>query len=121
MVSHWSHRKHARLANIKTGARRTIVSTEDPLSTLSVEDYHQDLAVNLTSAFVAAREAVAGFKELPAQVPKAFIYSGNKLNVMSDPKTLSFGITKSGAAHMIWDCSNAYRSQGYKDVKVALL
>lgn len=72
------------------------------------------MAVNLTSALVAAKIAVAGFKELPASAAKTFIYSGNKLNVMSDPKTLPFGIAKTAAARMIWDCSRAYRGEGYK-------
>lgn len=92
------------------------MSPEDPLCSLSLDEYHQSVAVNLTSAFVAAREAVAGFKELPASDAKTFIYSGNKLNVMSDPKTMPFGITKTAAARMVWDCCNVYRDQGLKYV-----
>jgi hypothetical protein len=72
------------------------------------------MAVNLHSALVAAQEAVRGFARLPATMSKTYIYTGNKLNVMSDPKVLDVGIARAGAAHFIWDCSVAYRRQGFK-------
>ena len=83
-----------------------------------MDDYDLDMAVNLTSAILAAKKAVAGFKQLLDSAARTFIYSGNKLNVRSDPKSSPFGIAKTGAPHMIWDCSNAYRSQGYKRVRL---
>ncbi|KAF3022106.1 hypothetical protein E8E14_013848 [Neopestalotiopsis sp. 37M] len=86
---------------------------EDPLSTFVFADYQRDLSVNLHSAVVAAQEAVRGFSRLPEASSKTFIYTGNKLNVMSDPKVFSFGIARTGAAHFIWDCSIAYRHKGF--------
>ena len=56
-----------------------------------MEDYNRDMAVNTTTALVAARAAVTGFKRLPAHAAKTFIYTGNKLNVMSDPKCSCLG------------------------------
>lgn len=33
---------------------------------------------------------------------------------MADPKCLTFGIVRTGVAHMMWDCSVAYRDEGFK-------
>lgn len=98
-------------------AARTLVSADDPLSTLSIKDYERDMAVSLHSALVAAQEAVRGFARFPATASRTYIYTGNKLNVMADPKVLALGIAKTGAAHFIWDCSIAYRQQGFKYVQ----
>jgi hypothetical protein len=72
------------------------------------------MAINLNSVVIAAQEAVNGFAKLSETAPKVFIYSGNKQNVMCDPKVLPFGIAKTGAARLMWDCSVAYRSRGYR-------
>lgn len=101
----------------KAAAARTLVSADDPLSTLPGKGYERDMAVNLHSALVAAQEAVNGFARLPVTASRTYIYTGNKLNVMADPKALVFGIAKTGAAHFIWDCSIAYRPKGFKYVQ----
>lgn len=72
------------------------------------------MAVNINSAFAAAQQAVAGFKQLPESAARTFIYTGNVLNVTILPKMLSQGIGKSGAAHMIRAASAAYKDKGYK-------
>ena len=63
---------------------------------------------------MAAHHAVQGFKLLPPSNLKTFFYTGNKLPSMAAPTVMHFGMGKSAAAHMIWDCSTAYRKHGYK-------
>lgn len=101
---------------VYNGAARTLCDPEDPISSFTLEDFNRDMAVNVTSAFVAAQHALAGFKDLPASstTSKTFIYTGNKLNVMSIPEVFCFGMGKSAVAHMIWDASISYRKRGFK-------
>jgi hypothetical protein len=77
-------------------------------------DFSLDTNVNIHSAFVAAQQAVSGFAQLPASAARTFIYTGNVLNVAILPKFISQGIGKSGAAHMMWAASDAYKDRGYK-------
>ena len=87
--------------------------TDDPFA-LELKDLENDTAVNIFSAFVAAQQAIRGFAQLPPSASRTFIYTGNILNVTTLPKFLSQGIGKSGAAHMIWTASEAYRDRGFK-------
>ena len=52
--------------------------------------------------FVAAQQAVSGFAQLLALAARAFIYTSNITNIAILPRFVSQGISKSGAAHMIW-------------------
>ena len=85
----------------------------DTLST-PLADINTAIAVNLTSAFVAAQEAVAGFEKLPADVPRSFIYTGNCLNVKPMSPLLSLGMPKAAAAHMIHSAAISYTEKGYQ-------
>ncbi|KAF9767002.1 hypothetical protein IL306_000500 [Fusarium sp. DS 682] len=86
---------------------------DDPLS-VSYTDFSNNTAINIHSAFIAAQEAVSGFKQLPDSASRTFIYTGNILNVTILPKFLDAGVGKSGAAHMIWAAADAYKNKGYK-------
>jgi NAD(P)-dependent dehydrogenase (short-subunit alcohol dehydrogenase family) len=86
---------------------------DDPFA-LSLADFNRDTTINIFSPFIAAQQAVAGFAELPASAARTFIYTGNVLNVAILPKFLSAGVGKSGAAHMVWAASAAYKDRGYK-------
>ncbi|ORY25565.1 putative short chain type dehydrogenase [Naematelia encephala] len=86
---------------------------DDPFS-LSLADFSSDTNINIHSAFVAAQEAVSGFAQLPASAARTFIYTGNILNTAILPRFLVAGVGKSGAAHMIWAASAAYKERGYK-------
>ncbi|KAF2731141.1 putative short chain type dehydrogenase [Polyplosphaeria fusca] len=81
---------------------------------MSLAEFSRDTTINIHSAFVAAQQAVLGFAQLPASAARTFIYTGNVLNVAILPKFLSAGVGKSGAAHMIWTASDAYKDRGYK-------
>ena len=80
-----------------------------PYSALSKE-----LAVNVVSALAAADEAVKSFRELPSDIPKAFIYTGNRLNVEPIPRLLSLGIVKAAGAHLIAHAASVYKDEGFK-------
>lgn len=88
---------------------------ENPFS-VPLDAIDRDLALMNTSAYVAAREAVAGFSELDASLPKGFIYTGNRLagNVMSAPIMMTLGLGKSAASYFIGSASEFYKSKGYK-------
>jgi NAD(P)-dependent dehydrogenase (short-subunit alcohol dehydrogenase family) len=90
---------------------------DDPFA-LSLEDLKADTTVNIYSAFIAAQQAVSGFSQLPDSAARTFIYTGNILNVTVLPKFVSAGIGKSGAAHLVWASSEAYKNRGYKWVSV---
>lgn len=68
----------------------------------------------MDSAYLAAQQALSGFRELPLDVPKAFLYTGNTLNEMPIPGVLPFSLAKTAAAMMIEYCANAYGTQGYR-------
>ena len=86
---------------------------QDPLS-IPLDGFAESLNVNTVSALAAALEAAKSFATLPASASRTFIYTGNVLNVAILPKFLSQGVGKSGAAHMIWAASAAYKDRGYK-------
>ncbi|KAH0489736.1 hypothetical protein TgHK011_010151 [Trichoderma gracile] len=82
---------------------------EQPLSSV-ITDAH----VNTFSAYAAAQLAVKGFAELPSDASKTFIYTGNKLNIMTLEPLLSFGMGKSATAHMIHYLAEVYKDTGCK-------
>ncbi|EHK26806.1 uncharacterized protein TRIVIDRAFT_55176 [Trichoderma virens Gv29-8] len=89
-----------------------ILSTQgfdQPLSSI-ITDAH----INTFSAYAAAQLAVKGFAELPSDASKTFIYTGNKLHIMTLEPLISFGMGKAAAAHMIHYLSEVYRTSGYK-------
>ncbi len=99
---------------IYNAAARTVLPPDDPLSALSLSQYQHDHNVNVTSAILACQHAVEGFARLPPSPHKTFIHTGNKLKAMPLPPVLMFGMHKAAMAHAIWDCTVAYKDEGYK-------
>jgi hypothetical protein len=64
---------------------------------------------------VAAQQAVLGFEQLPDDVSKTFIYTGNAMNtgVVLGP-VMSLGAGKSAMAHIVQAAAAAYVEKGYK-------
>lgn len=89
---------------------------KDPFSSIPLTNFTRDLAINTTSVFVAAQQAVLGFKQLPPTASKTFIFTGNILNVTTIASLLNSGVGKSATAHIIQSASIAYKDQGYKYV-----
>ena len=90
------------------GASRTPLKEDDPLSEWTPDSYEVDMATNVTSAVMAAKSAIEGFKALPPSAHKTFIYTGNKLVSHPLPAVMQFGMGKTAAAHMVWHCSTVY-------------
>lgn len=86
---------------------------EDPFA-LPLDAFNRDMTINVTSALVAAKQAVSGFAQLPDSASRTFFYTGNVLNVAILPGFLDQGIGKAAGAHMIWAASAAYKDRGFK-------
>ncbi|KAF2714526.1 hypothetical protein K504DRAFT_445511 [Pleomassaria siparia CBS 279.74] len=87
---------------------------EDPLSSVSISETTRIFATNTISPLIAAQEAVKGFKQLPTSASRTFIATGNLLNTAARPPVLTFGMSKSALAHLIWGSSIAYEKRGFK-------
>ncbi|KPM40398.1 hypothetical protein AK830_g6145 [Neonectria ditissima] len=76
----------------------------DPLA-LSLADFTKSLAINTTSAFVAA---------LPSSASRTFIYTGNILNTTVMTPLLDLGVGKAATSHIIQSAATAYADRGFK-------
>jgi NAD(P)-dependent dehydrogenase (short-subunit alcohol dehydrogenase family) len=101
------------ITNIEIAAALTANDPKNPFS-ISLEDFQRDLNVNTTSVFAAAKEAVAGFQQLPASASPTFIYTGNMLNTATIAPLMDLGVGKSASAHMIQLASEAFTDKGFK-------
>jgi hypothetical protein len=86
---------------------------KDPFA-ISVEAFKNDMNLTSTNAFLAAQQAVQGFAELPAELSKTFLFTGNILNVSTLPGFITQGAAKSAAAHMMMAAAAAYADRGFK-------
>jgi hypothetical protein len=93
---------------------------QNPLS-LALKDFERDLAVNTTTAFVAAQQAVLAFEKLPESASRTFIYTGNILNTTTMGPLLDLGVGKSATAHIIQSAAKAYNDRGYKFVYTVII
>jgi hypothetical protein len=94
-------------------AHRLTTPPDDPYSA-SLSTLIESRNVGLDSAYIAAQEALQGFKELPDSVPTAFIYTGNTLNQIAIPGVLPFALPKVSAAMVMEYGANAYGHKGYR-------
>lgn len=90
----------------------------DDKSALSIplESFNSDLNINTVSPYAAAQHAVAGWKTLPTETKKSFIYTGNGLNqtVLPGPVMLNLGVGKSASAYWLGVADANYAAQGYR-------
>lgn len=98
---------------MEKAAAVAFTEADNPFS-ISAEDFAQNIAVNTTSAFVAAQQAVLAFGQLPDDAAKTFIYTGNILNTMTMARLLSLGVGKTATAHIIESAAAAYGNRGFK-------
>jgi NAD(P)-dependent dehydrogenase (short-subunit alcohol dehydrogenase family) len=89
------------------------VAQNDPLD-LHLETFQQSLNANTTSTFLAAQQAVEGFRELPASMNKTFIYTGNMLNTTTMPSLLTLGLGKKATSYLIEASAIAYESDAFR-------
>ncbi|EFZ03293.1 short chain dehydrogenase family protein [Metarhizium robertsii] len=91
---------------------------DDPSNFFSIptRSFESDLTVMNTSAFVAAREAIAGFETLGSDTRKSFIYTGTRLAAVTSPWPLfaTLGTGKSAASYWIGSASEFFNKKEYK-------
>ena len=98
---------------VYNAASLKLTTAEDPLS-VSLEELKKTRVINFDNTYVAAQQAVAGYKKLPEDVEKVFIYTGNILNLRVMPALLTLGVGKQAFAHVVHASSVAYEPKGYK-------
>ncbi|KAF4998997.1 hypothetical protein FGRMN_2796 [Fusarium graminum] len=95
---------------------RTVPSIADDMFTLTQESLIQDININTLGPYVAAQEAVNGWKKFPSETKKTFIYTGNKLNLQVLPMaaTATLGMGKSASSYWISLADLLYKNKGMK-------
>jgi NAD(P)-dependent dehydrogenase (short-subunit alcohol dehydrogenase family) len=99
--------------DILEAAAATLNDGKHPLA-LPWTDFSRGLAINTTSAYVAAQQAALGFAQLPHSASKTFIYTGNILNTKTIPVFLDLGVGKTATAYIIESASICYSDRGFK-------
>lgn len=94
----------------------TVPSDKDSVLSVPATSVASDLDVNTISPYVAAQQAVEGWKTLPKETKKTFIYTGNITNVaiVPLPMMLDIGIGKSATAFWIGLADTLYADQGFR-------
>lgn len=72
------------------------------------------LNINTVSPYAAAQEAVAGFRELPGDVLKTFIYTGNAAAHILSPIATTLTVGKVATANLIQNSAAAYEKEGFR-------
>lgn len=86
---------------------------EDPFG-VSPEAFVKDLGVNVSGVYFALNETVKGFKQLAAEIPKAFIATGNVLPFFVSPVGVTLGTGKAALTHLISIGATAYRESKFR-------
>lgn len=89
---------------------------KDSLFSISAESVALDLNVNTISPYVAAQQAVSGWKTLPKETKKTFIYTGNimSVSIVPMPLMLDLGMGKSASAFWIGLADTTYSARGFR-------
>lgn len=108
---------------VYNAAALTVPKDPANIFTVPVESLEDDMAIMNTSAFIAAGQAVAGFKASRSNAPKAFIYTGNILAAVAPPvpRLVTLGSGKSAASYWIGAASGLFKSEGYKSVALSTI
>lgn len=88
-------------------------SVEDVFE-VSLDHFQSSTAINITSVYAAAQEAVKGWKELPQSSKNTFILTGNCANVTPLPVIMTLSVGKAGAANLIEIAAKSYKDKGYR-------
>lgn len=86
---------------------------KDPFS-ISLEDFTKNDNINTVSAFSALQQAIQGFKELPKDTPKTFIYTGNCLLHMPIPALMDNGLGKRAVGFMVENAVLVHGGSGFR-------
>lgn len=89
-----------------------MVDPENPLQ-LSAQRLTESLAVNVTSPYIAAAQAVKLWSTLPDTVSKTFLFTGNMTTTQLWPSTNMLGIGKNGTAY-VSTCFQNYLARKFR-------
>lgn len=86
-----------------------MVPTIHPLQ-VSPQRLSETLAVNITSPYTAAAQAIKRWSALPddGSVSKTFMFTGNMTSTQAWPLSLALGIGKNGTAYWLETATHAY-------------
>ncbi|KAG4437898.1 hypothetical protein IFR05_006617 [Cadophora sp. M221] len=84
----------------------------DPF-TIPLDDFVAGLNINMISPYAAMSEAISGFKDLPKETRKTFIYTGNLCMHIVLPAAMNMGLGKRGVGHMIENAVMLYEKEGF--------
>lgn len=96
----------------------TVPPEQDNLFSIPTETVLSDLNINTISAYVAAQQAVSGWKTLPGDTKKTFIFTGNILNVtiLPAPLMLNLGMGKAASAFWVGLADATFTAPGTRSV-----
>ncbi|KAG8938787.1 hypothetical protein FRC04_007527 [Tulasnella sp. 424] len=100
-------------AVIYTAYSFNIVDANDPLAN-NYETFLTDATVSGINLYEVARRAKAAFEKLPADVPRAYIATGNLLPWVNLPYMLGMSVGKRASANIVEACATAYGPQGHR-------
>ncbi|CAG9948235.1 unnamed protein product [Clonostachys rosea f. rosea IK726] len=88
---------------VYNAASLTIPPDEDSILSIPFDTVASDLNLNTISPYVAAQQAIHHWQELPSDIKKTFIYTGNILNVsvIPAPRVLDLGMGKAASAFWV--------------------
>jgi hypothetical protein len=103
------------LTPVLTAGSAKFVPADDPLQ-ITLEEFHKDFAVNTDGLLVATKRAVKGFEQMPSDVLKTLIFTGNITNESSNviPALISQGLGKAASANLLATVSKSYAPKGYR-------
>ncbi|KAF4943086.1 hypothetical protein FSARC_15057, partial [Fusarium sarcochroum] len=93
---------------------RTVPPVDDDMFSLPQESLVQDININTLGPYVAAEQAIDGWKRLPEGTKMTFIYTGNKMNIqpLPMPATATLGMGKSASSYWISLADTLYKGKG---------
>ena len=83
---------------------------------ITLQSMVSDLNVNTVTAYTAVQQAVEGWKLLPRETKKSFIYTGNVLNTMIMPTSAftTLGTGKAASAYWIGTADAVHSAEGLR-------
>ncbi|KAH6671353.1 hypothetical protein B0J14DRAFT_640318 [Halenospora varia] len=93
----------------------TTIFNPDPFA-IPIDEWVKGMNINAISGYAAIQEATKGFRELPNEMTKTFVFTGNCGIHLPMPILMVLGAGKAAAAHMI-QCAVAtetYQKGGFR-------
>lgn len=85
----------------------------DPFS-IPVDKWAAGVNITTINAYSAVQQAIAGFKELPRDARKTFIYTGNACTHAVLPTIMNLGVGKNAVAHMVKCAVKVHEQDGFR-------